>query len=52
MYGYADWESQPQTYLSVGTLFLLKTFLFAPPFALAKVPRPQTNIKNVIVFSS
>ena len=45
MYGYADWELHPKMYLLIGTIFLLKLFSSPLLFALAKVPRPQTNIK-------
>ena len=37
-YGYADWELQTQTYLLVGTLFLLK--LFSLPLLLPWLRRP------------
>ena len=47
-YGYANWGLHPVGRDSLFTLILLS----APPFALAKAPRPQTNIKNVMVFSS
>ena len=41
MYGYTDWELQPQTYLLVGTLFLLK--LVSLPLLPPWLRRPVTK---------
>ena len=53
MYGYTDWELQPQMYLSVGTLFLLKLFSLPLllPWLRCPIPQKQT-LKNVMVFST